>query len=102
MLVHAPDPSDAILFDSTFPYLEARARGVLGRHDVILMAWLLNQPLHQIKDKRFIFHSFWPQFVPRFYPYYFQKAGKIEDMLANVLWLLSLFAWSDDVAGNQR
>ncbi len=58
---------------------------MLGRHDVILMACLLNQPLHQIKDKRFIFPSFWPLVVPRFYPHYVQKAGKIEDMLANVL-----------------
>ncbi|SVC79227.1 uncharacterized protein METZ01_LOCUS332081, partial [marine metagenome] len=45
VLVHAPDPPDDFLFDGTSPHLEAWARGVLGRHDVILVAWLLNQPL---------------------------------------------------------
>ena len=85
MLVHAPDPPDDFLFDGTSPYLEAWVRGVLGRHDAILMAWLLNQPLHQIKDKCFIFHGFWSLFVPRFYSYYVRKGGKIEDRLANVL-----------------
>ena len=78
-------PAGRLLVRRHFPYLGAWARGVLGRHDVILMAWLLKQPLHQIKDKYFIFHNFWSQFVPQFYPHYVQKAGKIEDMLANVL-----------------